>query len=131
MDTILLVESDLALREQLIFVLQHQGFRVAGVSGADEAVAEIDTGSCDLIVMAESNHRCNGDELCIRIREISDAPIIVLGRDEQEAGGANFLEMGADAYLTSPLNLRELLARICSLLRRTRANVTEAKEGIA
>ena len=118
MDAILLVESDLTLRERLIFVLQHRGFRVAGVSGGDEAVAKIDTGSCDLIVMAESSHRCNGDELCIRIREISDAPIIVLGQDEQEAGGTNFLQMGADAYLTFPLNLRELLARVCSLLHR-------------
>ena len=118
MDTILLVESDLTLRERLTFVLQHRGLRVAGVSGGDEAVAKIDTGSCDLIVMAESSHRCNGDELCIRIREISDAPIIVLGQDEQEAGGANFLQMGADAYLTFPLNLRELLARVRSLLHR-------------
>jgi len=122
MDTILLVEYDLALREQLIFVLQHRGFRVAVVSGDDEAVAKIGTGPCDLIVMAESNHRRNGDELCIRIREISDAPIIVLGRGQQEAGGANFLEMGADAYLTPPLNLRELLARVHSLLRRTKAS---------
>lgn len=123
MDTILLVESGLALRERLIFVLQHRGFRVAAVSGDDEAVAKIDTGPCDLIVMAESNHRCNGDELCIRIREISDAPIIVLGQDEQEAGGANFLEMGADAYLTFPLHLRELLARVRSLLQRYKAQL--------
>lgn len=118
MDTILLVESDLTLRERLTFVLQHRGLRVAGVSGGDEAVAKIDTGPCDLIVMDESSHRCNGDELCIRIREICDAPIIVLGQDEQEAGGTNFLQMGADAYLTFPLNLRELLARIRSLLHR-------------
>ena len=122
MDEILLVEPDLVLREQLAFVLQHSGFQVAGVTGGDEALAKIDIGSPDLIVMAERSHRVNGDELCIRIRQISDVPIIILGQDEQEVAGFNFLEMGADAYLTSPLNLRELLARIRSLLRRTKAS---------
>ena len=72
----------------------------------------------DLIVMAEEGHRMNGDELCIRIRETCQSPIIVLGQDYEEAAGMDMLEMGADAYLTSPLNFRELLARVHSLLRR-------------
>jgi len=73
--------------------------------------------SPDLIVLRENSCRLNGDELCIRIRELSDVPIIVLGQEQEEAAGIEFLEMGADAYMTSPLSLRELLARVRSLLR--------------
>jgi DNA-binding response OmpR family regulator len=69
-------------------------------------------------MMRENSHRLNGDELCIRIRELSDVPIIVLGQGQEEAEGVEFLEMGADAYLPSLLSLRELLARVRSLLRR-------------
>jgi DNA-binding response OmpR family regulator len=73
-------------------------------------------------VMRENTRRLNGDELCIRIRELSDVPIIVLGQEQEEVAGVEFLEMGADAYLPSPLSLRELLARVHSLLRRTRTS---------
>lgn len=125
MENILLIEPDLALRGQLTFVLQHSGFQVAGVTGGDEALAKMDTGSPDLIVMAERSHIVNGDELCIRIRQICQAPIIILGQDREEAAGVNFLEMGADVYLTSPLDIRELLAYVHSLLRRYKESLKE------
>jgi len=87
---------------------------------SEQALAEIYRGCPDLVVMFEGCHRLNGDELCVRIRAICQTPIIVLGQDYEEAAGIEFLEMGADAYLASPLNLRELLAWIRSLLRRTK-----------
>jgi len=118
MKRILLLQPDPSLRDELTFVLQHSGFQVASTGEGQQALAEIDRRRPDLIVMAEGNHRWNGDELCIRVREVSDAPIVVLGQDEWEAAGVEFLEMGADAYLTSPLNARELLAMVRSLLRR-------------
>jgi len=118
-ERILLVCSDLAMTDNLTFVLQHSGFGIVNAAGSKQALAEVDRSSPDLIVMRENSRRVNGDELCIRIREISDIPIIVLGQEQEEAAGVEFLEMGADAYLPSPLRLRELLARVRSLLRRT------------
>ena len=85
-------------------------------------MSEICNSHPDLVLLAEGSHRLNGDELCVRIRELCPTPIIILGQDEEEAAGVDLLEMGSDAYLTSPLNLRELLARVRSLLRRTRVN---------
>ena len=122
MEKILLVCPDLAMTDNLDFVLQHSGFRIINAAGSGQALAEIDRSTPDLVLMRENSRRLNGDELCIRIRELSDVPIIVLGQEPEEAAGVEFLEMGADAYLTSPLSLRELLARVRSLLRRTRAS---------
>ena len=116
----MLVCPDLAIRDNLTFLLQHFGFRIVNAAEGRQAWTEIGRSSPDLIVMLESSHKMNGDELCIRIRELSDAPIIVLGQEPEEIAGVEFLEMGADAYLTSPLSLRELMARVRSLLRYTR-----------
>jgi DNA-binding response OmpR family regulator len=114
----LLVCPDLVMTDNLTFVLQNSGFRIVNVAGSKQALTEVGRSIPDLVVMRENSHRLNGDELCIRIRELSDVPIIVLGQEQEEAAGVEFLEMGADAYLTSPLSLRELLARVRSLLRR-------------
>ena len=120
MKRILLVTDDFVLTEELTFFLRHSGFQVATAIESREVIAEMNRGSPDLIVIHENNHKLNGDDLCIRMRELSDVPIIVLGQEQEEAAGVEFLEMGADAYLPSPLSLRELLARIRSLLRRAR-----------
>jgi len=128
MDKILLVCPDLTMTDNLTFLLQHSGFQTVNVAGSMQALAEVNRNSPDLILMRENSHRLNGDELCIRIRELSDAPIIVLGQEQEEAAGVEFLEMGADAYLTTPLHFRELLARVRSLLRRTQASSRNMKE---
>ena len=119
MQKILLIHPNLAWRDKLVFILQHSGFQVVGAVEGQQALTEVDKSPPDLIVMAEGSHKLNGNELCIRIRELCQAPIVILGQDQEEAAGIDLLEMGADAYLTSPLNLRELLARVRSLLRRT------------
>ena len=118
MQNIMFVHPDVAVRDKVSFLLQHSGFRVVGAPGAEQAMTELGESRPDLIIMAEQSRILNGDELCVRIREVCQAPIIVLGQYPEEAAGIEFLEMGADAYLTSSLNLRELLARARSLLRR-------------
>ena len=129
MRRILLIHSNLVLRDELTFSLQHSGFQVVGVSGGQQALTEVYNRHLDVIVVAESSHRLNGDELCVRLRQICQAPIIILGQDSKEISGIDFIEMGADAYLAAPLNLRELLARIRSLIRRTQANATGFEGG--
>ena len=107
--------------DELTFFLQHLGFQVTSAIDSRQALVEVGSGSPNLVLMRESSNRLNGDELCIRIRELSDVPIIVIGQCQEEVAGVEFLEMGADAYLPSPLDARELLARVRSLLRRTQA----------
>lgn len=124
MERILLVHPDVVLRNQLTFTLQHSGFQVVGASSGYQALAEMCSRRPDVIVVAESGHRLNGDELCVRLRQICQTPIIILGQGSKEVSGIDFIEMGADAYLASPLNLKELLAMLRSLLRRTQPNAT-------
>ena len=118
MNKILVIHPDMVVRDNLTFVLQHSGFQVIGAIAGQQALAQIDRCHPDLIIMAEETGRLNVNELCVRIRERCQSPIIILGRNKEEAAGIDLLEMGADAYLTYPLNLRELLTRIHSLIRR-------------
>jgi DNA-binding response OmpR family regulator len=127
-EKILVVCPDLTMTDNLTFLLQHSGFQTVNVDGSMQALSEVNRSSPDLILMRENSRRLNGDELCIRIRELSDVPIIVLGQEQDEAAGVEFLEMGADAYLPTPLRFRELLARVRSLLRRTRASSRNVRE---
>jgi two-component system OmpR family response regulator len=120
MQRILLVCNDAVMKDELTLFLQNSGFQVGSIVESKQVTAEMVRTHPDLILLRENPRRVNGDELCIHIRELSDIPIIVLGHALEQADGVEMLEMGADVYLTSPLNPRELLARINSLLRRTR-----------
>jgi len=131
MEKILVVCRELAMSEELTFFLQHSGYQVASAADSGQVIAEMAWSAPDLILIRENNRRLNGDELCVRIRELSDVPIIVLGQGQDEAEGVEMLEMGADAYLITPLDPRDLLARIRALLRRSLAlqsNTTEDDE---
>jgi DNA-binding response OmpR family regulator len=122
MEKILLVCPDLALTGNLTFLLRHCGFRIVNAVESEQALAELGRSAPDLVVMCESNRRLNGEELCIRIRELCRIPIIVLGQKQEELAGVEFVEMGADSYLTSPLSPGELLARVRFLLGRSRGS---------
>ena len=133
MQKILLIHHDLAIRDQLTFLLQYSGFRVVGAIDGQQALFKIYRSLPDLIVLAEGSHGLNGglneDELCVCIRELCQAPIIIPGQGYGGTAGINLLEKGADAYLTSPLNPRELLAWVRSLLRRYKEEKPSASYG--
>ena len=107
------------MTDELTFFLQHSGFQVVSAIEDHQAMVEMGRSEPDLILMRQHSHSMNGDELCARIRQQSGVPIIIIGRDQHQTAGVEFLEMGADAYLPAPLDARELLARIRSLLRRS------------
>ncbi len=129
MEKILLVHSDPVLGNELTFILQHSGFQVVRAVDEHQALLEIDGNHLALVVMAESAAKMNGDKPLVRIRELCHVPIVILGEKQEETAGIDLLEMGVDAYLPSPVNFRELLARVRSLLRRGRAGMTEFAQG--
>jgi len=118
---ILLIENDEALRARIATTLERAGFEVTAASDALEGLKRLYESHADLVIMAQELPMVDGEEPCLRIRQASCLPasylpIIVLGNDEE--GAAEMLELGADAYITKPPSLSELVARVHSLLRR-------------
>jgi DNA-binding response OmpR family regulator len=129
MEKVLLIDPDLVLTEELTFLLQHLGFQVVSTIKGRQAIVEIKRRRPDVIIVAEDSRRLDTGRLCACIRKVCQSPIIILGEAQKEAAGIKMLEIGADAYLTFPLDLRELLARLRSLLHRTQAKAREHKGG--
>lgn len=117
---ILVVHPDEEVRQEVVATLGGAGFEVIPAIDGRDALAKTYDSYPDLIVMAEHLSPINADLPSIRIRQASNVPIIVLGDDAREWAGIHFLESGADVYMTYPLDLRELLARVRSLLRCSR-----------
>jgi DNA-binding response OmpR family regulator len=118
---ILLVDDDLRLRELLARYLEAQGFAVRGVGDAAQMRQALDRGHYDLIVLDLMLPGEDGLEICRGLRGRGDAvPIVMLTAKGDEIDRIVGLEIGADDYVPKPVNPRELLARIRSVLRRTR-----------
>ena len=124
---ILLVNPDVTMAGELAFALQHLGFKVISAAEGQQAIDEIYRRPPDVIIMDEGTCGSNGDDLCHRIKDVCEAPIIVTGRDQKETDGIDLLKMGANAYLPSPLRMNELLSRVRALLRHTNGNLEECE----
>lgn len=120
--SLLLVDDDLRLRELLLRYLEGQGFTVKGVGDGAQMRQALDRGHFDLIVLDLMLPGESGLELCRRLRgQGEDTPVVMLTAKGDEIDRIVGLEIGADDYLPKPVNPRELLARIRSVLRRTQA----------
>lgn len=118
MSRVLVVVSNEILKEQVGSACEKVSLKVIAASDSRQALNIMQRAKLDLIIMAENLSPTNGEELCYRIRELSNVPIIVLCNDGDELAGARALDLGADCYMTVPLDLNELIARIRALLRR-------------
>jgi two-component system OmpR family response regulator len=121
---ILIVEDDANLLETLKYNLQKESYRVLTAIDGEQAVAIARRERPDLIILDIMLPRMNGFEVCRIIRKEMTAPILMLTARADETDKIVGLEIGADDYMTKPFSLRELLARVRAMLRRTRMNET-------
>ncbi|MDA0120806.1 MULTISPECIES: response regulator [Vibrio] len=110
--TIVIIEDELAIAENLIHVLEMDGYQPMWFSTAGEGLAYIESNEPALLVLDVGLPDGNGFELCKTIREFSDVPIIFLTARNDEIDRVVGLEIGADDYVTKPFSPREMLARI-------------------
>lgn len=130
MSSILLVEDDLSLIYGLEFSIQKSGFSVDVARTVEEALQMYKEKNYDLLLLDVSLPDGNGFDICKKVREVSNVPIIFLTASDEEVNVVMGLDMGGDDYITKPFKLNELISRIKALLRRynfTNENVTELK----
>lgn len=124
---ILVVDDERVLVKGIKFNLESEGYQVeVGYDGQD-AVDLARSGAFDLIILDLMMPRIDGLQACMRIREFSNVPIIILTAKGEDADKLMGFECGADDYITKPFNILELKARIRALLRR--AGMTQQGSG--
>lgn len=127
--TILLVEDDASILLGLKEVLDGEGFRAVGCQRGDEALSHVQQCEPDLIVLDVMLPGKSGYEVCRELRaEKRRIPILMLTAKGQELDKVIGLDLGADDYVTKPFGVRELVARIHALLRRTGSAVADNGE---
>jgi DNA-binding response OmpR family regulator len=113
---LLVVEDEDAIAEPLVEGLEREGFAVERAATGEAA---LDAEEPDLVLLDLRLPDLDGLEVCRRLRERSRVPIIVVTARGEEVDRVVGLELGADDYLVKPYGLRELIARIRAVLRRT------------
>ena len=116
---ILVVDDEPLLVKGIRFNLESEGYQVLTASDGEQAIALAKTGGVDLIVLDLMMPKIDGMEACMRIREFSKVPIILLTAKSEDADKIIGFEYGADDYVTKPFNILELKARVRALLRRS------------
>ncbi|MBQ3463141.1 MAG: response regulator transcription factor [Clostridia bacterium] len=126
--TILVIEDEQNINDILTFSLGKEGYKTLsaldGLKGLEMALTE----NPDLILLDVMLPGLDGWEVCKKVREQSQVPIIMLTAREDEVDKVLGLELGADDYITKPYSMRELAARVKATLRRSAANVTAAQD---
>ena len=115
---LLIVEDDGIIAAGLEYSLVQEGYQVKVVGTVKEALAEVEKKTYALYLLDLSLPDGTGYEICKRVKEKQDAPVIFLTAVDDEGNVVMGLDMGADDYVTKPFRIRELISRIKSVLRR-------------
>ena len=115
---ILVVDDEKTLVKGMKFNLENEGYEVECAYDGAAALDLAREGRFDLIILDVMRPEMDGIEACMKIREFSNVPIIMLTAKSEDADKLMGFESGADDYLTKPFNILELKARVRALLRR-------------
>jgi DNA-binding response OmpR family regulator len=127
--TVLVVEDEPTLASTLSYNLRKNGFNVLSASDGVAGLQEARRAMPDVIVLDLMLPKMDGLEVCRRLRADSDVPILILTAKSEEFDKVVGLEVGADDYLTKPFGMRELMARLRALLRRSAARRGDSDDG--
>lgn len=120
MEHILLVEDDRAIVMGLTYSLEQEGYQVTVKEDCPSALKALEKQTFDLCLLDLTLPGGSGYDVCRRVKELGDMPVIFLTAMDDEVNVVMGLDMGADDYITKPFRVRELLSRIRSVLRRAR-----------
>ena len=129
MARVLVVEEDPVIRETVAFNLKRDGHEVLTASDGVEGLERARTESPDLLVLDVMLPRMSGLDVCRVLRAETPMPILMLTARDSEADVVQGLDLGADEYVTKPFSMRELRARVTSLLRRDQISRSAGPRG--
>jgi len=116
--TVLVVEDEPSILQPLLRALDREGFEARSACSVAEALAVLDRGGIDLVVLDLGLPDGDGRDVCRRVRADGDLPVIILTARGSELDRVVGLELGADDYVVKPFSSAELAARIRAVLRR-------------
>lgn len=118
-EKILIIEDDEKISRLIEMELKFEGFGVEKAFDGRDGLNKVTTEKPDLVILDLMLPKMNGIEVCKRVREFSQVPIIILTAKDGITDKVIGLDYGADDYMTKPFENEELIARIRALLRRT------------
>ena len=119
----LLIEDNTIVAESIALALRRQGLIVDHIKSAEDAFIKINHQGYDLILLDLVLPGMSGEEFIKSLRFSNNIPIIVISEKDSDVGKAISLELGADDYITKPISVVELVARINAVLRRVKPDV--------
>ncbi len=119
MAKILVVDDEASIVTMLAYNLKKEGYEVVTAEDGEVALEKFESENPDLLLLDIMMPKMDGYEVCRKIREKSNVPIIMLTARADEVDKVVGLEMGADDYVTKPFGNRELIARVKANLRRS------------
>jgi len=124
---VLVVDDEKSISDIIKFNLLKDGYDVEVAEDGDEALKKVYTMQPDIILLDVMLPKLDGFQVCRKVRESFNTPIIMLTAKEEEVDKVLGLELGADDYMTKPFGMRELLARVKANLRRV--DIDHSQEG--
>ena len=124
-DKVLVVDDEKLIVKGIVFSLEQDGMVTDAAYDGEEALDKARSNSYDIILLDVMLPRMDGYEVCRKIREFSDVPIMMLTAKGDDADKIQGLEYGADDYITKPFNILEVKARIKAIMRRSKGNENE------
>ena len=133
METILIVDDEPNIRDVLRWPLTEAGFNVAEASDGNEAIEQFTAVDPDLLILDIMMPEMDGTDVCRKIRQTSDVPIIFLSAKAQDIDKIIGLEIGGDDYVTKPFEPQVVVSLVKAMFRRirmihSRMNSSEPKQ---
>lgn len=128
-EKILVVDDEVSIVDILKYNLEREGYRALTAYDGYEALDVFAKESPALVILDVMMPHMDGFQVCRKIREVSNVPVIMLTARAEEMDTVIGLEMGADDYVTKPFSMRELMARVRTSLRRYAALTQQGEVG--
>lgn len=128
MARILIIEDEKPMAEAISYTLENEGHETDIATDGESGWRLCQSGEYELVILDLMLPILDGLEVLKRVRQEGDIPILILTAKDSEVDKVVGLELGADDYVTKPFNMRELLARVKTILRRSTVASADEKE---